>query len=101
MTAKDFLIEPYFKESTKRMLCQCGDLQCHNNPVCHNCGGKFNIETEGKSLKDLIEMKSSFKQWGNLNDVIRWFYALNERRMKGITLGEFTKTYKEMCGKIK
>lgn len=80
-TAADYLNEPYCAEPTRRKLCQCGDLQCHNNPICHNCGGRFDIDPTTKTLKDLIGMKATFRQWGGLKASIKWFYAINERRM--------------------
>lgn len=86
----------YFIEPTTRKMCQCGDMQCHNNSTCHNCGGKFNINPTTKKIGEVIKMKANFWYKGNVIRSLEYFFEILKRHeLKGINLGEFVTLFKK------
>jgi hypothetical protein len=94
LVAESLMNEKYLRYPTKAKICRCGDLQCHGNLKCHNCGGPFNIDPHTKTLREVIRMKADHQYGGDLLRSLNWFFNMQSREdIAGITLGIFKAAY--------
>lgn len=84
------------EEKMLRLVCNCGNLQCHNLQKCNDCGSEFKLDPTKISLYQIIIMKATHNPHYTIERSLNYFYSLFQWSLNGETLRDWVDEFNKL-----